>query len=91
MRLVFARGGRVEDPRRGNELTALPVAVGGQENAEAPVVAQHGVQARVRRLLARVVDEPGGVRFGPNLLPDLRLKILATGSSVAARSTNPST
>ena len=47
-----------------------------EEQAEPRVVAQHRVEAAVRHLLPRAVDQPGGVGLRPDRLPDLLLQVV---------------
>ncbi len=75
VRLVHAHRRRVLDPRGGNDLPPAPVAVFGQEQSEPRVITQHCVEAAVRCLLPLPVDEPSGVCFRADRLPDLLLEI----------------
>ena len=59
----------------GDELHASPVAVVGEEQTQPCIVAEHGVEAAERGLLAGAVDEPGGVGLGAHWLPDGLLEV----------------
>ena len=75
LRLIRARCRRVPDPCRRDDLAPVPVAIVSQQQPEARVVAQHGVEAAVGGLLPGVVDEPRRVCLGSDELLCLRLQL----------------
>src|SRR5262245_65696586 len=52
------------------------MSITGEQQSQACIVAQHRVNAAVRRLLACAVDEPGRVGFGSDWLPDFLLQVV---------------
>src|SRR5258708_34808031 len=57
------RGG-FDDPLPWNKLPTLPLPVVGEQSPEAGVVAQYGVEERVRDFDAVRIHQPRGVGFG---------------------------
>src|SRR5262249_1812387 len=75
MRWIGTHRGGVPYPRGRDELAAAPVAVVREQEPETGVVAQDGVDAAERGLVAGAIHEPRGVSLGAHRLPDLLFQV----------------
>src|SRR5438552_10732030 len=81
MSLLGPHGGRLPNPRGGDDPAAAPVAVVRQQQSEASVVAEYRVDTAIRRFLAGLIYPPRRVHFVADRPPDLVGQILGDRSA----------